>query len=795
MGYSETKVGLGKVGRSEDWCVIEDRDFYGTFDGSHWTVEWFWKNDQPPQLRNTIGLYSRGLVGKKKIEFEKVVDQWIDEGILVPWEGPVEQGILPLMAVEQPTKDKVRPVLDYRELNRQVECHTGDDVTDVCSDTLREWRQMKGVTLVDLKSAYLQIRVAKKLWKYQLVEYKGRTYCLTRLGFGLNCAPRIMSKILKTVLQKDKQIHRATNSYIDDILLDEHLVTAKRLTEHLKRFGLLTKPPEQLDGGAALGLRLRQVGGELIFSRGNQLPSVTGALTRRELFSVCGKLTGHYPIANWLRVACSYIKRKSSGSTWEDDIGEEAMAMLRDVLDRVQKDDPVIGKWYVEPSQHGVIWCDASSIAMGVLLEINDKPVEDAAWLRKPDDCNHINVAELESVLKGINLALKWDLKNVELRTDSATVQGWVSTVINEDKRVKTKGAAEMLVKRRLGVLRDLLDEYDLRLTVSLVSTHKNKADALTRVKKEWLKTPNAERIIGNSCGAVCVKDLHDKHHMGVDKTLYLAKKVDPRVRREEVERVVKFCDRCQSIDPAPASHVGGEISISENWTRLAIDVTHYRQIPYLTMIDCGPSRYAIWRKIRGETAVEIADVLNEVFIERGPVSEVLMDNSATFHSSHLGEMFRRWNVKTWFRAAYRPSGNGIIERNHRTIKTIAERSNITPPEATFWYNITPRSGTSNIPQKALYSYEWRYPAVDQSIGESEEAVVNIGDEVWVKPPNVRCTTKWNRGTVTKVNSRNNVMVDGMPRHILDVRPVVEPPGDENVDSSEDLGGVMKCDP
>ena len=111
-----------------------------------------------------------------------------------------EGGVLPLMAVEQLTKNKVRSVLDYRELNSYVECHTGDDITDVCSETLREWRQMEGeATLVDLKSAYLQIRVAKELWKYQLVKYKGKLCCLTRLGFGLSCAPRIMSGILKTV--------------------------------------------------------------------------------------------------------------------------------------------------------------------------------------------------------------------------------------------------------------------------------------------------------------------------------------------------------------------------------------------------------------------------------------------------------------------------------------------------------------------------------------------------------------------------------------------------------------------
>ena len=82
----------------------------------------------------------------------------------MPWGERVESGMLPLMAVEQQTKVKVRPVLDFRELNESVECHTGDNVADVCGDVLREWRRMEGeIVLVDLKSAYLQARVAKEL--------------------------------------------------------------------------------------------------------------------------------------------------------------------------------------------------------------------------------------------------------------------------------------------------------------------------------------------------------------------------------------------------------------------------------------------------------------------------------------------------------------------------------------------------------------------------------------------------------------------------------------------------------
>ena len=166
------------------------------------------------------------------------------------------------------------------------------------------------------------------------------------------------------------------------------------------------------------------------------------------------------------------------------------------------------------------------------------------------------------------------------------------------------------------------------------------------------------------------------------------------------------------------------------------------------------------------------------------------MDNSTTFHSSRLADLLLGWKVKSYFRVAYRASGNGIIERNHRTIKTIAERSNITPQEAIFWYNITPRSHDQYlIPQRELFTYHWRCSLVEPTGNYSaEQASVELRNEVWVKPPNARCTTEWQKGHVTDIISRNNVSADGMPRHILDLRKVVRPGND----SDEDLS--IKCE-
>ena len=232
------KIGIGQHQRS-DICknnfgvngskvkdvVIEDRDFKAVFSNGIWTVEWKWKTE-PPYLKNKTECYDRQMVAETVRDFEKEVDTWIKEGILRPWNEHVETGIIPLMAVVQETKNKVRPVLDYRELNKSISSHTGGEFIDVCSETLRKWRQEEGAgTIVDLKGAYLQIHLSPDLWKYQLVNYKGQTYCLTRLGFGLASAPHIMKRILKTLLNSDENIGCATQSYIDDILLDENKIS------------------------------------------------------------------------------------------------------------------------------------------------------------------------------------------------------------------------------------------------------------------------------------------------------------------------------------------------------------------------------------------------------------------------------------------------------------------------------------------------------------------------------------------------------------------------------------------
>ena len=82
--------------------------------------------------------------------------------------------------------------------------------------------------------------------------------------------------------------------------------------------------------------------------------------------------------------------------------------LLRDeILAELKRENSKTGTWHVSKTRTGVVWCDASSIAIGTVMEISGLVVEDAAWLQRKDNYNHISVAELKAVLKGINLGLK----------------------------------------------------------------------------------------------------------------------------------------------------------------------------------------------------------------------------------------------------------------------------------------------------------------------------------------------------------------------------------------------------
>ena len=197
---------------------------------------------------------------------------------------------------------------------------------------------------------------------------------------------------------------------------------------------------------------------------------------------------------------------------------------------------------------------------------------------------------------------------------------------------------------------------------------------------------------------------------------------------------------------------------------------------PALSVADRLRTQPVLWRPLRTQTSAAVIEQLDSVFWERGAPEELLTDNDPAFRSRQFEAFAAQWSMRMRYRCAHQPSGNGIAERCHRSVKVTAARKNCTVAEAVYWHNVSPRAdgGPESAPAELLYRYRVRVRGVDgpaaadredTGADHSESAPYRRGDRVWVRPPGARCDEQYAPGIVTDAMSEQAVAVDGMPRH------------------------------
>ena len=136
-------------------------------------------------------------------------------------------------------------------------------------------------------------------------------------------------------------------------------------------------------------------------------------------------------------------------------------------------------------------------------------------------------------------------------------------------------------------------------------------------------------------------------------------------------------------------------------------------------------------------------------------------------------------------------------------MKRIAIRIRSPIQEAVYWYNITPRDDVSpfTAPANRIYRYEVGVKAANHATASlgTKYSSYQVEDRVWVKAPQSRCTTKFSKSEVTKIISPQSILVDGIPRHVKDLRPrlcVITPEedSDSTTSSKRRAEGLLQYD-
>lgn len=111
--------------------------------------------------------------------------------------------------------------------------------------------------------------------------------------------------------------------------------------------------------------------------------------------------------------------------------------------------------------------------------------IEDACWLHLENNSQHNNLAKLDMVVKGVNLALQWQAKVLHLKTDLLCTYHWLKNSLTGKAKVHTKVAADILIRSRLQTLLQLIEGYRLTSVLTLVRSEQNRAIELTSVPQK----------------------------------------------------------------------------------------------------------------------------------------------------------------------------------------------------------------------------------------------------------------------------------------------------------------------
>jgi hypothetical protein len=532
---------------------------------------------------------------------------------------------------------------------------------------------------------------------------------MTRLGFGVNIAPKVLRTVIKNILPE--QLYNEIGIYIDDIYIPTSKV--EEMKTHLNKNGFQIKDPEPLIKARILGLQNYPDG--YWTRRQEEIPKVL-IHTRRGIHSWTGKLIAHYPVANWLRPATAIMNRLTSPpdqtkKEWDAVLTNDQIKMCEHLQQDIQeRSDPVTAKWYYNVSDPWTLYTDASSIAFGAVLLIGDVYVEDSTWLRKKCDRQPINVAELKAVYKALTLPILYidamqiaHTQIINLKTDNNNVHGWLSRS-EERQWKKIKAINSKVIEKLLMNIADLCKTYNIKLNIELVKSEDNISDALTRIP-EYIKyetdifEPNEIKDIimvqelpapqqTDEFGRAVVNEqqlteilriIH--HHEGVESLYHsLIQMVSYPRLRNFCQKYIKNCPKCQMGKVTKHTPIMSQKNIEPEYetpfAKLYMDILGpfneiegFQNMFIITCIDhysrylcakttfSAPTSYDAVQLFR--TIVEIFHVVPDV---------VQCDNGPQFRSGQFFDILTENNCNRVLTPVNASWTNGRIERAHRYI-------------------------------------------------------------------------------------------------------------------------------
>lgn len=619
---------------------------------------------------------------------------------------------------------------------------------------------------VDLKSAYFQLPI--------LEEHKEKTAFATRQGLfefnvmaqGLSNSPPTFCRFMDSILEP---VSSFTIVYLDDILCfaktkEESIIQLKKVLEILNHWNMkisLAKCQFLCQQIKFLGFIISGSGVKSNPDKVDPIKRWPTPTNLNELQRFLGICTFYHKFIRGLaELAAPLYKllKKDVDWHWNSECKKSFVSLKRELTNLPELAYPDSNLPY---DMH----CDASNVALGIVLVQGGRPVAYASRTLSPAEKNY-STTEREC------LAVFWGLvymhcyvhgATLVIHTDHAALKALLST-----KEPKGRIARwiigiwnyEFTIVHRKGVDNtdaDSLSRLEIEPRVTHIATQEVLPDLATAQKEDRFiqevlenidKKPDFSLVNGilcyiavnppvvvipNSWRAKFLREIHTSMvgggHQGRDKTVAKAQENGYwKGMTEDVKSYVASCIDCKKFKaPTHKYKTLKSIEVTGPCVVWAADIAFLPVTPsgnrYLLVFMEYLTKWVITTPLASLDTDSVANVLlYQIVLIHGTPVRFITDNGTNLISEAMQVICTRLGIKKVQTSVEHPESDGLVERMNRTMKTaLSIYCQNTPdlwdrylPFVTFSINTSKQKSTGFSPFEAMYGRKARLPTLQE---------------------------------------------------------------------------------
>ncbi|UYV64396.1 hypothetical protein LAZ67_3000523 [Cordylochernes scorpioides] len=590
-------------------------------------------------------------------------------------------------------------------------------MTPAPAELLHEIPKSKYYTVLDVKSAYWHIPVAKECRDLLVMTTPFGKFRYNRLPFGLKIPAQIFVEKMTNIFRDSFQ----NITYVDDLLIyadtiQEHNKKLKGILEKAKEKNIkfdLTKAQICLTKVRFLGHVISQNGIDPEPNKIDKLITFKKPEDKKSLQRIMGLYNYLGKFIPNLAASTSNIRgilRKNVVWHWGPKQDGEF-----DHIKECARNAPSLA--HFDKSKMLILQCDASKDAMGAALLQEDRPLAFASasfsdsqkqysQIEKELLSVYYGCKKFEYLLSGHTFVIQTDhqpllpLVKKPLSDISPRLQRLVMKLIAFDFKLQYKPGKYFIVADTLSRDTHPMDELptpfleDKRM-VKMVCVNISD-EKLVTLQKDTREDPALVKVIDYVIEGwpICKKDVDEdakaffdfRHRLYVWNDLLCIGSaiVIPMTQRNNMLKLLhqshQGISAIQGLARESLFWPGMSIDIAEKkplkpfpvpdypWQTVSLDIFYIQKKPHLLVVD----RYSGYPEVfalNPPTAINVKNKLRETFARFGIPETMMSDNGPPFRSEIMTDFCIKWGIKQLFSSPQLHRSNGLAERNIQTVK------------------------------------------------------------------------------------------------------------------------------